>query len=372
MKILKMAFKGYRNLKENELEFSPKINFVFGKNAQGKTNLIEAILMFTGARSFRGTKDADLVNFESDFARIDGKFFFENTEHEITIIFSGGKRKAIFDDITKSYPTNIIGRFKTVLFSPVHLSLVKDGPDYRRRFLDAAICQLKPTYTKTVSKYNQVLRQRNSFLKTFDQSKSAFELLDVWDSKLSELGAKMIKERLEYLKIFKNKVFSFYNDISGGKEKIEVKYSFSVNKNINLGLSLEEIKKIMISKLEKTHESDIKTGSTSCGPHKDDLEILINEKPAKYFGSQGQQRSVVLAFKLAEAMILEEFSGESPVVLLDDVMSELDDFRKKYLLKNLGKRQVFITSCDKSDLKKLEIGKLFKVENGKIRQVKDF
>ena len=372
MKILKMAFKGYRNLKENELEFSPGINFVFGKNAQGKTNLMEAILMFTGARSFRGTKDADLVNFESDFARIDGDFFFENTEHEITIIFSGGKRKAIFDDITKSYPTNIIGRFKTVLFSPVHLSLVKDGPDYIRRFLDAAICQLKPTYTKTVSKYNQVLKQRNSFLKMFNQNKSDFELLDVWDNKLSELGAKMIKERLEYLKFFKDKVFSFYSDISGGKEKIEIKYNFSVNKNINLCLPLDEIKKLMVSKLEKMRESDIKTGSTSCGPHKDDLEILINEKPAKYFGSQGQQRSVVLAFKLAEAMILEEFSGESPVVLLDDVMSELDDFRKKYLLKNLGDRQVFITSCDKSDLKKLEIGKLFKVENGKIKQVKDF
>lgn len=372
MKILKMAFKGYRNLQENEIEFSPKINFVFGKNAQGKTNLMEAIWMFTGARSFRGTKDADLVNFNCDFARIDGNFYFEDREHEITIIFSGGKRKAIFDDIAKSYPTNIIGRFKTVLFSPVHLSLVKDGPDYRRRFLDAAICQLKPTYTKVISKYNQVLKQRNSFLRTFSHNVQNLELLDVWDDKLSELGAKIIVERLEYLKIFKNKVFSLYSDISGGKEKIEIKYNFSVNKNINLGLPEEDIKKLMISKLEKTRETDIKTGSTSCGPHKDDLEILINEKTAKYFGSQGQQRSAVLAFKLSEAMILEEFSGEPPVILLDDVMSELDDFRKKYLLKSLGDRQVFITSCDKSDLKDLEIGKFFKVENGKITETKDF
>ncbi|MBR0423141.1 MAG: DNA replication/repair protein RecF [Clostridia bacterium] len=372
MKILKMSFKGYRNLKENEIEFSPEINFVFGKNAQGKTNLMEAIWMFTGARSFRGTKDVDLVNFNCDFAKIDGKFFFENRNHEITIIFNGGKRKAIFDDVAKNYPTNIIGRFKTVLFSPVHLSLVKDGPDFRRRFLDAAICQLKPTYTKTISKYNQVLKQRNSFLKTFDNTSQNLQLLDVWDDKLSELGAKIIKERIEYLKVFKNKVFSFYSDISGGKEKIEVKYIFSVNKNINLGLSVDDIKKLMFSKLEKTRETDIKTRSTSCGPHKDDLEILINEKTAKNFGSQGQQRSAVLAFKLAEAMILEEFSGEPPVILLDDVMSELDDFRKKYLLKGLGGRQVFITSCDKSDLKKLKIGKLFTIENGEVNVKKDF
>ena len=372
MKILKMSFKGYRNLQENEICFSPELNFVFGKNAQGKTNLMEAIWMFTGARSFRGTKDADLINFNCDFARIDGDFFFENREHEITIIFSGGKRKAIFDDITKNYPTNIIGRFKTVLFSPVHLSLIKDGPDYRRRFLDAAICQLKPTYTSVVSKYNQILKQRNSFLKTFHQNECNLQLLDVWDDKLSELGAKIIKERLEYLKIFKNKVFSFYGDISGGKEKIEIKYNFSVNKNINLGLSNENIKKLIISKLEKTRDSDVKAGSTSCGPHKDDLEILINEKTAKHFGSQGQQRSAVLSFKLAEAMILEEFSGEPPVILLDDVMSELDDFRKKYLLKSLGGKQVFITSCDKSDLKKLKIGKLFTIENGKVKETKAF
>ena len=372
MKILKMSFKGYRNLKENKIDFSPEINFVFGKNAQGKTNLIEAIWMFTGARSFRGTKDADLVNFNSDFAKIDGNFFFENRDHEIAIIFSGGKRKAIFDDIAKNYPTNIIGRFKTVLFSPVHLSLVKDGPDFRRRFLDSAICQLKPTYTKTISRYNQVLKQRNSFLKTFNNTNQNLQLLDVWDDKLSEIGAKIIKERLEYLKSFKNRVFSIYNDISGEKEKIEVKYVFSVNKNITLGLSLDDIKKLMISKLEKVRETDMKTGSTSCGPHKDDLEIFINEKAAKYFGSQGQQRSVVLAFKLAEAMILEEFSGEPPVILLDDVMSELDDFRKKYLLKSLGGKQVFITSCDKNDLKELKIGKLFTIENGKVDVTKDF
>ena len=372
MKILNLSLKNFRNILEQEFEFSDGVNLIYGKNAQGKTNITEAIWMFTGARSFRGSKDIDLVNFSESFARIDGDFWFENREHEISILFSGGKRKAIMDGITKPYPTNIIGRFRAVIFSPIHLSLIKSGPDFRRRFLDAAVCQLKPTYTSLISRYNQILKQRNCFLKNLGGQTPDDGLLDIWNDKISEIGALIIKNRLEYLEILKKHAYKIFNEISGGNDELILNYNSSISKNLDFSTPVKEIEENFRNKLQKLKSSELKCGSTLCGAHKDDLDVIINGYPARNFASQGQQRSAALTFKLSEAIVLEEVTGESPVILLDDVMSELDPFRKEYLINNMGGRQVFITACDLSDLASAKKGRAFGINAGKIFEIKDF
>ena len=331
MKIEKIYIEGYRNLKKYSTEFDPKINFIYGENAQGKTNLIEAIWMFTGARSFRGTKDADLVNFEKDSAKIKGDFFFENRNQEIAVFFDKSKRKIFLNNVAKPYPTGIIGKFRVVLFSPIQLSIIRGGPDFRRRFIDSAICKIYPGFMKTIVKYNQTLRQRNAYLKTLNVSKSSEHLLDIWDEKLSDIGAELVKKRLDYLVLLKEELFKIYGEISNKNEFIEAEYVSGFFKNLKVESSFEEIKNEMKTKLEKFRKSDIKTGFTAFGPHKDELEISIDRKNAKKFASQGQQRSLAVCLKLAEAAVMENIFNEPPVIILDDVMSELDDNRKNYI-----------------------------------------
>lgn len=371
MKIEKIYIEGYRNLKKYSTEFDPKINFIYGENAQGKTNLIEAIWMFTGARSFRGTKDADLVNFEKDSAKIKGDFFFENRNQEIAVFFDKSKRKIFLNNVAKPYPTGIIGKFRVVLFSPIQLSIIRGGPDFRRRFIDSAICKIYPGFMKTIVKYNQTLRQRNAYLKTLNVSKSSEHLLDIWDEKLSDIGAELVKKRLDYLVLLKEELFKIYGEISNKNEFIEAEYVSGFFKNLKVESSFEEIKNEMKTKLEKFRKSDIKTGFTAFGPHKDELEIFIDKKNAKKFASQGQQRSLAVCLKLAEAAVMENIFNEPPVIILDDVMSELDDNRKNYMIEKITNKQVFITDCDKFVSEKLKTGTVFKVENGKIKRDKN-
>ena len=372
MNIEELSVSGYRNLKKDTLNFSPGINFIYGENAQGKTNLIEAVWMFTGARSFRGTKDIDLVNFNETSAKLEGKFFFEKRQQEISVFFSRGKRKVFLNGVSKPYPTNIIGKFRVVVFSPVQLSLISGGPDGRRKFLDAAICQLKPTYTALLIRYNQTLKQRNALLRNMVSESNTTGFFEVWDDKLSELGAFVVKERLKYLEFLKKEAFKIYFEISGGKENLGLNYISSFSKTISSGDSVSDIKKALKTRFEKSRQSDMKMGSTLIGPHKDELEIFIDDKRVRHFGSQGQQRSAALSLKLAEAAVLEQEIGEPPVILLDDVMSELDDYRKSYMIDKINNRQVFITSCDFLVAERFEKGKFFKVESGKVTEVSDF
>lgn len=363
MKILEIKILNFRNLKNVELNFSSGVNFIHGENAQGKTNFIEAIWMFTGARSFRGAKDADVVNFDQGYARLDGKIEFQNREHEIAIFFENGKRNVMLDGVMKPYPTSIIGKFRAVLFSPVNLSLVKDGPDYRRKFIDAAICQLKPTFTAYIAGYNQILRQRNAFLKSDNPD---VDLLEVWDEKISNIGAVVLCERLKYLKFLKESCGLIYDEISQKNEQLSLKYVSTISKKIDEKITVDSVRELFIERLKKFRTSDIKSKITSVGPHKDDMEFMINGKFVRSFGSQGQQRSVALTLKLAEADILKKFIGEPPVVLLDDVMSELDENRRFYLVKKTADLQVFITSCEKINDYNFSHIKFFKAENGKI------
>ena len=371
MRVLELNISGYRNLSKVSINPSPGVNFIYGKNAQGKTNLIEAVWMFTGARSFRGTKDIDLVDFSKDSAKLEGKFFLEKREQNISVFFGNGKRKAFLNGVAQPYPTKIIGKFRVILFSPIHLSLVGGGPESRRKFLDAAICQLKPTYISHVSKYNQILKQRNALLKNFSMDSDGI-FLEVLDEKLAQTGSVIIFERLKYLDCLKKEALRIYSEISGNSETMEMNYIPSFSKNISSQSSVECIKNEIFMKLKKSSNSDIKSGHTSFGPHKDELEIFIDGKKVRLFGSQGQRRSTALCLKLAEACVLREFCEEAPVILLDDVMSELDDFRKNYLISKINENQVFITDCDSDMSRKFKKGKLFEVNVGKVQEVREF
>lgn len=364
MKVLSLKLKNYRNF-DNEL-FKPSdgINIIYGDNAQGKTNLIESIWLFTGGRSFRGSKDADLVKFNNDFAELKMDFFSEERNQEALIRIINKKRKISINKIEKNSPSSLIGTFCAVVFSPNHLSLVKDGPSDRRKFINTALCQLKPNYCAALLRYNHVLTQRNSLLKDIKYHKELLETLDVWEENLSNYGAIIIKERVKYIQLLQNKAKTFYRGISDDKESFSVLYKPNVIKYDII--EDDEIAVSFLDELKRHRKDDLMLGYTSIGPHRDDLSFNINSLNAKSFGSQGQQRSLVLSLKLAEASILKEQTNQMPVILLDDVMSELDSKRQKYLIDSIKEWQVFLTCCDPANIINLNGPKKFEIKNDKI------
>lgn len=368
--INEISFKNYRNLNTEVLKPLNGVNIIYGKNAQGKTNLLELIWLFTGGRSFRGSKDADLISFLDDKSELSMKFFSKERDKEIKIIINKElniKRTAFLNGVYKGIASTIIGNFCAVVFSPSHLSLIKDGPNLRRKFIDAAICQIKPSYTQIILKYNHVLHQRNAILKSADKNKKLIQSIDVWDESLAYYGSKIIYERIKYCKELNLKCSEIYKNISKNKEVMNLYYQARLVKTNEFELSV--LNNNLKDCLKLKRNSDIFSGFTSAGPHRDDIIININENLAKSFASQGQIRSAVLAMKLAEASILKEGIGENPVILLDDVMSELDLSRQSYLVNNIKDYQVFITCCDLSSIEKIIESsnvKTFMIEEGKL------
>lgn len=364
MKVLALKFENYRNLKNSQITPCGGVNVIYGDNAQGKTNLLEAVWMFCGGHSFRNTKDGDAVNWDKKKAVLEMRFFGQEREQTAKIVFSGSKKQVEINGVSKKSAAALIERFCAVVFSPEHLILIKRGPSQRRRFIDSAICREKLKNAVILSKYNRILIQRNSLLKDISRRPSLEDTLAVWDEPLALNGAMLIKKRIEYTELLSQRAKIYHSGISGKKEKLEIRYISSVE--AEKSDSTEQIAVKFLKKLENARKEDIKCGVTGCGPHRDDVEILINGKNAKEFGSQGQQRSAVLSLKLAEASVLKERMGEEPVVLLDDVLSELDAGRQDYLLNELKGCQVFITCCEKSNKEQLKEGKIFYVENGEV------
>ena len=364
MILKKISLKNYRNILDLEIKPCKNINIIYGKNAQGKTNLLESIWMLTGTRSFRATKDKDIINFNQKWTNLTGQFFSNNTDQEIIIEIKDTRRKAYLNGVDEGFATNIIGTFRVIIFSPVHMSLIKGGPDLRRRLIDAAICQLKPKYTRLISGYNHILKQRNSLLKSLNINHSLKDTLDIWNQKLVSYGSEIILERIKYLKDLKKISSDIYSEISQSREKLSIDYSCCVK--IDEENTVHDIFSALEKKLNSNTETDISNGFTSVGPHRDDVVFLINSKPIKLFGSQGQQRSSILAVKLSEARYMEKKTKEKPIVLLDDVMSELDLHRRKYITEKIKDYQVFITSCEDIDTIENKETKKFLIEQGKV------
>ncbi len=359
MQVTKLCFDRFRNLKAGEWEPYSGVNVILGENAQGKTNILEALWLFTGAKSFRGAKDGELVAFGEEQSKLRMEFTAEGRAQEAEITIKA-RRSAVLNGVTQSSAAKLAGVFCGVVFSPAHLSLIKGAPLERRRLIDAAYCQLRPTYVKTLTEYSRVLTQRNALCKAQNSGEAVEELMELWDRQLAQIGCRLIHARQRYIQKMAPVAREIYNGLSSGREEFDVRYVSSVD--CRAEETAAEIAVKLYEVLKEHRRDDLAAGFTTVGPHRDDIEVLINGHPAKNFGSQGQQRSAVLAIKLAEASLLEEVTGEKPIALLDDVMSELDLSRQEYILNHIRDWQVFITCCEPTPL--MRDGKQFSMKNG--------
>ncbi len=365
MKILSVRLQNFRNLADVTLTPSPSINVIYGDNAQGKTNLIEGIWMFTGGRRLRGGSSSELIRFGQEGLALDINFFGGGREQSAAIRM-GQKKLTTLNEIKLKSRSELTGVFPAVVFFPEHLSLIKEGPGVRRRFLDDAICQLMPRYQKYLADYARVLSQRSALLGQIWKQPSMMPLLEEWDEHFIKLSVVLLKLRRRYVERLCQKAIPIYAAISSESEQMGIIYRSTL-------LSTDDMEdkaaaQCISDQLILSREQDIKTGSTTIGIHRDDLEITLDKNPARAFGSQGQQRSCALALKLAECEILGEVSQEQPVILLDDVLSELDKHRREYLLSGITGGQVFITCCDPQHLEGLSVSAMIEVKGGQIVQ----
>ena len=363
MRASRVKLTDFRNIPYLETALCEESNVIYGDNGQGKTNFIEGIWMFTGAKSFRGAKDPQLVRFGAQKASLELDFFGDGREQTASLSIEG-RRRASLNEIPLKAPSQLAGRFCAVVFSPVDLGFIKNGPQEKRRFIDASICQLKPKYIHALSQFSRVLDQRNRLLKDLAYTPSLLGTLDVWDARFAALAAVVLKTRYSYLEKLRPFAQSCYEGISGGREQLGFTYLPTLP--CPLEGSIQELEAPILKALWERREEDLRARSTTAGPHRDDLEVTLNGASARVFGSQGQKRSCVLAMKLAECELTHQVTGEYPVVLLDDVMSELDDRRRDYLLNHLRGMQLLITCCDRNYLKGLDQGLVIKLEGGQI------
>lgn len=354
MIIKNLNLTNFRNYENEKIEFSPGVNIIYGKNGQGKTNIIEAIYYFQSGKSYRSIRENEIIKFNKDFARIEASFE-KRGEEEKSVIFVSDKKNIKLGGVQIEKLSEIIGEYNIVIFTPDYLSLIKDGPGERRKFLDSFISQIKPSYFKNLINYYKVLKQRNNLLK-FKREK-IYSTIEIWEEKLSQLGAQICKMRESAIEKI-NETINIRDINDNITENIKIKYCPSIKGDYK---DSENIK----NELLLSRERDIEKGMTQIGPHRDDFDIFMNDINIKKFGSQGQMRSCVLKMKLSECEIIKEKTGENPILLLDDILSELDEERRRFFVENIKDKQVIITCTDKENFF-IEKFKIFKIENGKI------
>ncbi|MDR1642751.1 MAG: DNA replication/repair protein RecF [Clostridiales bacterium] len=357
MKIHKTTCANFRNLADSATELGPGANILVGDNAQGKTSFLEAIYLCATGRSLRASRERDMIRFGAEEAHAGVVMRKGQAEDRLDIhLKSNGRKAATLNDVPISRIGDLLGSLPAVTFSPEDLKLVKSGPGERRRFLDMELCQLDKVYCFDLQNYHRVMKQRNLSLKSIKRAPQAGDDLDMWDSQMAVLGKRIMKRRQWFLDLIAPHARSMHEKVSESKEQLEVLYRPSV--------SDEEYEK----KLRANRERDTIFGSTSIGIHKDDMSISINGCDARSFGSQGQQRTASLAIKMAEIDLIRENKGTSPILLLDDILSELDSKRQGHLVGSLTGIQSIITCTGIEDsLKSLESSAfVMKVQNGLI------
>ena len=365
MKITEFKAHNFRNLQDIVLTPDPGINLIYGQNAQGKTNLIEAIWLFSGEKSFRGNKDSRMIRFEEQFATLSLSFDDGEREQHAQIRL-GEKNNCTLNRVEQKSLSALAGAFQCVVFSPTHLAVVQGGPSLRRKFLDSAICQIRPDYHGYLGQYERVLAQRNSLLKEIARYSYLRDTIEVWDRQLAKLGTIVTILRQDYVCKVEKFAKHSYAGISSDREQLGLSYQSTAFDSLLDHAYTQDKVDCYFSRLEESLDQDIRQGFTGIGVHRDDLELLINGLAVQTYGSQGQQRSTILALQLAEARLLKSITGNHPVILLDDVMSELDISRQDYLLNHIRENQVFITCCDSSNTLRLQSGRVFHIDGGKL------
>lgn len=362
MYIDNLALTNYRNYEAAEIIFSHGTNILYGDNAQGKTNILEAIYMLATTRSHRGSRDKEIIKFECDEGHIRADIKKYDIGHRIDMHLKKSRGKGIAIDLLPiKRSAELFGLLNIVIFSPEDMTIIKDSPSERRRFMDMELCQLSRIYYNNLSGYNRVLNQRNNLLKQIYYDNSKMDMLSVWDSQLTNYGIKLIKERNNFIDMLNEIISDIHGRLTTGKENLCLIYE----KNVNEDLFEEEL----LSK----HESDIRYQSTQSGPHRDDISFLINGVDARKYGSQGQQRTVALSLKLAEIELVKKLIHDNPILLLDDVMSELDATRRNALLSSISDIQTIITCTGYDDFikERLSIDRVYNVTSGKLKYIQN-
>lgn len=359
MVVEKIYLQNFRNYEELELEFSPGVNMIYGDNGQGKTNIAEAVYLFSTAKSHRTAHEKDMIRLGFDEARI--KIEFSNNQRKMSAGFKIFKDKAhalSINDVPGIKNSEFIGTFLSVMFSPEDFSFIKDGPSERRKFMDIAISQLKPSYFKLLSEYNRYMKSKMKALKEPDY----LPMIDVYNEKLAELSASIILYRNDFIEKLKPKILKLNKEVTKTDDELTVVYESFVP----FFSEKEKLKKEILKKLNRVKQREIYEKICLAGPHREDLDFCLNGNRLRDFGSQGQVRTAVLCVKLAQAEIIKESLGEYPVLILDDILSELDSTRRKFLLDEIREKQVIITGTDKANFGKRKDTKLIHVNQGKI------
>ncbi len=362
MIVEKLNLHNFRNYENEKIEFDKRINIIYGNNAQGKTNILEAIYLFSLGKSNRSLKDSDLLRFGEKKSEIKMDFLSKGRKFKGKIVLEESKRKKIFlNDIPIRKNSELVGNLNVVFFGPEYLSLIKEGPKRRRKNLDVMICQLKPAYLSAISEYKRINEQKSSLLKN-DRIDEVF--LSVLNEKILELAVYIAKTRFEYIKKIEKIANVLQLEISKGKESLSMKYISS-----GIYINDENVEKLFVlfgKKMLELSKREMKYRECVFGPHRDDIEFFVNGADLKSFGSQGQQKTAILVQKIAEIELFFKESGEYPVLLLDDIMSELDKNRQEFVINKIKKGQIFITATDSEKFESLRSGKFLRIDKGRM------
>ncbi|MCC0633352.1 MULTISPECIES: DNA replication/repair protein RecF [unclassified Clostridioides] len=368
MKLKSLQLVNFRNYEKLHLEFNGKVNLLVGKNGQGKTNIVESIYMLSFGKSFRTNKDREMVRFNSENLYVGGSFSKYNKYSLIELIIGKDKKGIRINKVPLQKMQELLGNLNVVIFSPEDLRLVKEGPKERRTFIDKEISQIIPKYYNYLTNYNKILSQRSRVLKSIHVDEA---LLDVYDDTLAKYGSYIYILRRDFIKKIANISEHMHMNLTNGIEKLSIKYKTQIN--ITDEDTIETVYNKFLAKLSSNRPNDIESRTTRYGIHKDDLNIFINDLDARLFGSQGQQRTASISLKLSEIELIKNEVEEYPVLILDDVFSELDEARQKLLVNNLSNVQMFITSAEISHKKIFDEKDvtIFNIENGNVISIEN-
>ncbi|PLS15797.1 DNA replication/repair protein RecF [Bacillus sp. M6-12] len=372
MYIETIKLKNYRNYQDLEVFFENKVNVILGENAQGKTNVMESIYVLALAKSHRTSNDKDLIRWDEEYAKIEGRVKKRNSSVPLELTISKKGKKAKFNHIEQRKLSQYVGNMNVVMFAPEDLHLVKGSPQVRRRFIDMEIGQVSPVYLHDMSQYHKILQQRNHLLKLLQTRKqSDTTMLDVLTEQLIGYAVKIVEKRFQFLGLLQDWAEPIHAGISRGLETLKIEYKPSLD--VSECMEMSKMEDIFLEKFVKVRNREIERGVTLIGPHRDDLTFFVNGRDVQTFGSQGQQRTTALSLKLAEIELIHAEIGEYPILLLDDVLSELDDYRQSHLLNTIqGKVQTFVTttSVEGIDHQTLKEASTFEVEQGSLKKLK--
>ncbi|MBR1569011.1 MAG: DNA replication/repair protein RecF [Lachnospiraceae bacterium] len=359
MVIRSLKLNNYRNYEDMEIAFDPGTTILYGDNAQGKTNVLEAIYVSATTKSHRGSKDREIIRFDQDEAHIRTIVNKHDIDHKVDIHMRKSRTKGIaIDGIPIRKSGELFGIANVIFFSPEDLNIIKNGPSERRRFLDLELCQLDKVYLYNYINYNKVLNQRNNLLKQIYYNPSLTDTLDVWDHQLTVYGSEIIRAREGFIEKLNTMLDPIHKKLTGNRERLHIEYEKSVDE--------QEYE----AQLRAKRDADLRYQSTQLGPQRDDMNFYINDIEVRRFGSQGQQRTAALSLKLAEIEIVKELIHDTPILLLDDVMSELDENRRDYLLQSIHDIQTIITCTGYDDFikRRMTINRVYRVKQGQVYQ----